>query len=128
MNVPPQTVYQQLRVFFPALNRAQHIIAQYTDPLSIWLRESADGNRIESLGIDFALPDQPPLPLFQTIRGWFDPQLPPIEELIDELTHGGRARPFSSRSKPIGDWTITVAVFPQSRTVRLDRVQQPAAA
>jgi hypothetical protein len=129
MNVPPQTVYQQLREFFPALHRNQHTIAQYFDDLSIWFHESTDGGTIERFGVEYSGPPaQPPLQLFQTVRGWFEPPLPPIDVLINELTNAGRAAPFTSARRTMGNWMITVSVFPQTRAFRMDRIQPAAAA
>ncbi|TAK97430.1 MAG: hypothetical protein EPO07_13320 [Verrucomicrobia bacterium] len=123
MNIPPQTIYQHLRQFFPTLVRSDRVVHQDSGSLSIWLRESPDRQSVEAFCIEFEKPPtQQPLALFQTFRAWLPQEMPALESLIDELTDHGRAAALTHKSKQIADWSITVSVFHTSVVIRFDHV------
>jgi len=121
MQMPPPTIYQQLRQFFPALVRSDRLIHQDSDSLAIWLKESADRSTLDAFHVEFAEPPvEPPRALCQTIQTWLPDEIPAIESLLDKLTDGGRAAPLKHKSKKFTKWFITASVHHNSITIRFD--------
>ena len=123
MKKSPQTIYQELQSWFPALTRSNRVVQQDTDRLSIWLRESADQSTLDAFCVEFARPPvQPPLAVFDAIQRWLPQDFPAIAATVDELTQSGSAAPWTHNRKQAAGWSITVSVFHKSIAIRFDHV------